>query len=109
MPVNIEKNMIIRGARKNKSGIWKRIAELLSRPRKRGVEVNVGKLDKLAQEGDTLIVPGKVLGRGTVSKKFTVIAFAYSDSARERLSKAGCKVELLRDWTGKDISGRIVI
>ena len=90
---------------------WKRVAELLARPRRKRIEVNVEKLDKLCNEGETVVVPGVVLGKGELSKPLTVVAYKFSSSAKQRIEKAGGKaVELLDFYPAKEVRGlRIVI
>ena len=65
--------------------VWKVIATELERSTRQKREVNVYKLDKFAREGETVIVPGKVLGSGALSKKLTVAALSFSDSAKEKI------------------------
>lgn len=69
--------------------LWKRIAEDLEAPSRQRRNVNVFKIDALACDGEILIVPGKVLGEGDLTKKVTVAAFAFSDGARAKINKAG--------------------
>lgn len=69
--------------------IWKDLAERLERPLRVWSEVNVSKLERYAKEGDTIVVPGKVLGAGKLSKKLTVAAWAFSKSAKEKIEKSG--------------------
>ena len=68
------------------SKLWKRIATELERSTRSRREVNVYKLDKYAKEGETIIVPGKVLGSGNLSKKITVAALSFSDSAKDKIT-----------------------
>jgi large subunit ribosomal protein L18e len=72
-----------------KSPFWKRVAEDLEKPSRQRRIVNVFKIDTYAQEGDIVIVPGKVLGEGDLTKKVTVAAFSFSDEARSKISKSG--------------------
>ncbi|NPA86977.1 MAG: 50S ribosomal protein L18e [Candidatus Diapherotrites archaeon] len=87
-------------ARKNDAPIWKRVAELLSRSTRRRIEVNVGKIDRVSKEGDVVVVPGKVLGAGTIGKKVTVAAWRFTPAAKQKIEAAGGKAisiyELLR-------------
>lgn len=85
---------------------WKKVAELLARPRRKRVEVNLEKLDRLCNEGDTVIVPGVVLGKGELSKPLTVVAYRFSNSAKERIEKAGGKAESLIDFYSPDLDVR---
>jgi large subunit ribosomal protein L18e len=50
--------------------------------------VNVSKINRYAQEGETLIVPGKVLGSGVVEAGVTVAALSFSDAAVSKIIKA---------------------
>jgi len=51
--------------------------------------VNVGHLERLARADETILVPGKLLAEGKLSKKLTVAAFAYSKDARTKVHAAG--------------------
>ncbi|MBU0590597.1 50S ribosomal protein L18e [Candidatus Micrarchaeota archaeon] len=76
---------------KSKKPVWKRVAKELARPRRSKVEVNLSKIEQFAPEDSTIIVPGKVLGAGMLSKKLTIAAFSFSSSAKQLISKAGGK------------------
>ena len=69
--------------KKNKA--WKKIANLLSRTKRKQIKANLDEIDKKAEEGDTIIVPGKVLGVGKLTKKLVIVAFSFSQRAREKL------------------------
>tara|TARA_Y100000310_G_scaffold345827_1_gene470699 strand:- start:8275 stop:8616 length:342 start_codon:yes stop_codon:yes gene_type:complete len=69
--------------------LWKRIATELEKPTRHMCSVNIMKLDKHLREGETAIVPGKVLSLGALSKKTTVAAFSFSDAAKEKINKNG--------------------
>lgn len=69
--------------------LWKRVAEDLEKPTRARRTVNVFKIDASARDGETLIVPGKVLGEGDLTKKVTVAAFSFSDGARAKINKTG--------------------
>ncbi len=76
---------------KSKRPLWRKVAYELSRSRRQRAEVNLSKLEQYAAEDSTVVVPGKVLGSGMLSKKLTVAAFSFSDSARQQISKGGGK------------------
>lgn len=69
--------------------LWGKVAELLSKPRRDRVIVNVGKLNRLANDGDVIVVPGKVLGYGELSKRVTVAAWAFSKTAIDKIKATG--------------------
>ncbi|MEM4267658.1 MAG: 50S ribosomal protein L18e [Candidatus Woesearchaeota archaeon] len=68
--------------------IWKRIALDLSKPTRQRRVVNLYKLSRYAKEGETLVVPGKVLGTGEVNEMITVAAWDYSAQALEKLKNS---------------------
>lgn len=81
------------------SRFWKRVESLLSRPRSRLAEVNVGKIARLTQKGDRVVVPGKVLGKGEINHSVTIAALSFSSTALSKLRSAGCKVMRLDEFT----------
>ena len=77
--------MLERAGKEQKASIWATAASLLAGPGGKRVEVNIGRLSRIAAEGQALFVPGKVLGTGVVDKKLVVGAFSFSCSARSKL------------------------
>ncbi len=79
--------------------IWKRVASDLEMPSNRRRIVNLSKIDRYASDGDVVIVPGKVLSMGELTKKVTVAAYSFSGNASEKINKVGKAVfidELLK-------------
>lgn len=76
---------ILAAKKKNK---WIKIAGILSGPRRKSIGLNLGEIDKNSQEGETIIVPGKVLSQGEINKKIKIVAQSFSEKAREKLEKA---------------------
>ena len=75
--------------RKAKRPFWKRVKELLSLPRRKRVAVNISKINRFSTEGETVVVPGKVLGSGKLEKPVRVAAFAFSKTAKKLIEEAG--------------------
>jgi len=90
---NTQTQLLIRALKKTaleqKVPLWKRVAEDLEKPTRARRIVNIFKLDANTQDGDVVVVPGKVLGEGDLTKKVTVAAFSFSDQAKEKISKQG--------------------
>jgi len=82
-------------AKKNNS--WKEIAHLISYPRRLQISKNLEEIEKNSKEGDTVIVPGKVLGNGDISKKIRIAATGFSKQAREKLKSKRCEIVSIRD------------
>jgi len=69
-----------------KSNIWKRIALELERPTRQHRVVNLSKIDKYCNDNDIIIVPGKVLCGGELTKKITIAAYAISRNTADKLN-----------------------
>ncbi|MEA3378742.1 MAG: 50S ribosomal protein L18e [Nanoarchaeota archaeon] len=74
--------------------IWKRLASDLERPNRIRRIINIEKLNKYAKEGETIAVPGKVLGDCGLKQKLTVAAWQFSQSAKEQINKNGKAISL---------------
>jgi len=80
---------------------WLGVAEILSGPRRKMKEVNLGDLEK-AKEGETIVVAGKVLSKGEVSEKIKIAALNFSEKAKDKLKKAGCETLSILDEIKKN-------
>ncbi len=76
-------------ARARHVALWGSVADGLERARHPSRPVSVGHLDRVAHAEETVVVPGKVLSDGSLSKRLTVAAFAYSAEARAKIHAAG--------------------
>jgi large subunit ribosomal protein L18e len=74
--------------REKDAEIWRTIAERLAKPRRRGVVVNLSRLNRFTRRSETVAVAGKVLAAGKLSHPVTVAAFAFSAKAREKIAAA---------------------
>lgn len=84
-------------SRENGADIWRDIALKLERPKTNWAEINLSKLERYTNDGDIIIVAGKVLGAGAISKKVTVAAYDFSDSAMKAIAEAGGKGVTIRE------------
>ena len=75
--------------RTNEAPIWRDIAKRLEKPTKARVVVNLSRIDRYANEGDTVLVPGKLLAAGAITKKVKVAAYHFSLAAMEKIEAAG--------------------
>ena len=83
----------IQSAKKNEK--WLEVASLLSTPRRKRINLNLSKIDENVKEGDIIVVPGKVLSQGEITKKIKIVALGFSEMAKEKLLNAKCEVILL--------------
>lgn len=90
----------ILNARKNKA--WRKVAEVLSGPRKKMPGLNLSELSKTAKEGETLVVPGKVLSQGELDKKIKVVALAFSESAMGKITESKSEFSTINEEIKKN-------
>lgn len=82
---NERKKEIINSLYSKSEKIFHRIAEELSRPSRTNITVNLSKIEKYAKNKGAVIVPGKVLGNGELTKNVLVIGYSFSESAFKKL------------------------
>jgi large subunit ribosomal protein L18e len=78
-----------RAAHAHDAPIWGAVADRLERARHQVTPVNVGHLERLAAADEWVVVPGKLLADGPLSKPVTVAALSYSTEARSKVHAAG--------------------
>ncbi|MEK6908450.1 MAG: 50S ribosomal protein L18e [Nanoarchaeota archaeon] len=64
---------------------WNKIAQIVSGGRRSYSNVNLKRIENEASDGDIIVVPGKVLGNGNLTKKIKVCALYFSSSASEKI------------------------
>jgi len=85
----------IKNARNNKK--WMNVAGLISSPRKNHLSINLSKLDRDSKEGESVLIIGKILSEGDITKKIKVIALGFSKGAKEKLLNAKCDVVTINE------------
>jgi large subunit ribosomal protein L18e len=85
--------------------VWKRIATDLQGPVRSRAAVNLSKIDKHSKEGETVIVPGKVLSMGILTKKMTIAAYKFSGQAIEKIKASGSKAISIQELAKKNPKG----
>ena len=85
-PILIETIETLEGA---DASFWNDVAQNLGKVNRRRPEVNISDIERNTEEGDTVVVPGKVLGSGRLSKEVNVAAFKASSGAREQIEEEG--------------------
>ncbi|MDD3084072.1 MAG: 50S ribosomal protein L18e [Candidatus ainarchaeum sp.] len=97
-------------SRKTKKNIWKDIAKRIEKPKRQNIVVNIEKLDKMAKrfKGKIFVVPGRVLSKGELEEKATIIAISASQKAVEKISKKG-KLIYLKDFVNEKVNTKELI
>lgn len=91
--------------RETEAPIWRDIALRLEAPKRNWAEANLSKLERYAKDGETVMVPGKVLAAGSVTKKLTVVAYDFSDAAKAGIVAAGGKTLTIRELMEQNPNG----
>ena len=84
--------------KESKKPLYLRLAKELSKPSRQRRQVNLTRINHVSKENDVVLVPGKVLGSGTLDHTVTIIAYAFSGSAKERIREAKAKTMDLSEF-----------
>ena len=87
-------------AKKKKN--WLDVAGILSSPKINRINMNLNTIDTKAKDGETVVVPGKVLSQGEISKKIKIIAFSFSEKAKEKILKAKGEISTISEEIKKN-------
>ena len=72
-------------SRENEAAIWRDVAMHLSKPKRERIAVNVSQINRYTKENEDVVVPGKVLGAGTIEHPVKVAALDFSEQARSKI------------------------
>jgi len=73
----------------SKAALWKTLAKSLESPRQNWAEVNLSRLSRITKKGETIVVPGKVLGTGALDHSLFVFSFSASKTAMDKIKQKG--------------------
>jgi large subunit ribosomal protein L18e len=92
-------------SREHNAGVWHDVAEHLSKSRRSRISVNLSNINRHTKRSDIVVVPGKILGTGSLNHAVTVAAFAVSDSASAKLKAARAKYLSIPELLEKNPTG----
>lgn len=104
-PSNHHYRKLIRDLWKTKLRIWKKVSKKISGPRKSRIEANLYRINKKTKNGDTIVVPGKVLGIGELDHKITIACLEYSNSASKKIESSGSKLLTIEELLEQNPKG----
>ena len=76
------------------------LAKRISGPKRLYTKINLNELNNIKE--DKIMIIGKVLGQGEIQNKKDVSALGFSEQAREKLKKAGCKINTIKEELEKN-------
>lgn len=100
---------LIINLRKTKKKIWRKIAEQLQKSRRARVAVNLSKISRHTKEGNFVVVPGKVLGSGSLNHKVSIAALMFSKEAEDKIRNAGGESITIEKLMTKNPNGTDVL
>lgn len=71
-----------------KNPAWLEVASLLTAPGSQRKDFNLSKINET--DGDTIVIVGKVLSQGDLTKKKKIVALNFSENAKKKIKDAGC-------------------
>ena len=92
-------------SKENKAPIWSDIAERLSKPRRNIPVVNLSRVRRYSKDGETSLVPGKLLGAGSLEHGVKVAALKFSESARRKIERAGGRCLSIQELVNENPRG----
>jgi large subunit ribosomal protein L18e len=75
-------------SRQNEVNLWRDVAARLEAPTRNYAEVNLSKINRYAGNGETILVPGKVLGSGALEMSVRIAALNFSEAAANKIQAA---------------------
>lgn len=94
--------------KRGKAKIWIAAAEKLESPRRQRPEVNLSQINRHTVNGETVLVPGKVLASGKLTHPVTVSAFRFSRSAVRKISETGGRALSIKQLLEENPQGKNV-
>ena len=94
---------ILKAAKNEK---WFQVAQIISGPRRKRMNLNLDEIDNIANDGETIVVPGKVLSQGELNKKIKIVALNFSKNAKEKLSRSKKDFATIEEEIKKNPDGK---
>jgi len=85
----------------SKAALWKNLAKRFETPNQNWAAVNLSKLSRITKKGETIVVPGKILGAGKLAHPIKVYSFNASKAAVDKIAKAGGSCGKIEDFLSK--------
>ena len=85
-----------------KNSEWHPVAKILSSSTRLFSAVNLDKIDKQTKLGDTVVIPGKVLSKGELTKKVRIAALSFSMAVLEKAKKSKSELVSIKEEIKKN-------
>jgi len=95
----------LKSAARDGADVWADVADRLEAPRRTHAEVNLSRIERYARTDETVVVPGKVLGSGVLTKDVSVAAVDFSGTAETKIEHADGEAIDLEEAVDRHPSG----
>src|SRR3989344_2905582 len=68
--------------------------------------VNLSRINRYTKDGETVVVPGKVLASGELDHAVTIAAWKFSQQALDKIQRSKSKAMLISELAGGEIKGK---
>ena len=93
-------------SKKNEAPIWSKIAKNALKSNSNKRTINLKKIDALTDDGNAVVISGKVLGTGNLSHKVLVSSFSISNSAAKKIKESGGEILQFSDMIDRFPTGK---
>ena len=90
----------------DKSAFLLRIARDLGRSTRQRRIVNLSRINRHSKDGETVVVPGKVLAAGELSHPVTIAAWKFSEQALDKIRKSKSKAIKIPELVAGELEGK---
>ena len=95
-------------SQESQTEVWRSLADRLTGSKRNRAAVNISRLNRYTKKGETVVVPGKVLGAGKADHPLNIAAFSFSDVAKSKIQAVKGNCLSIRDLMKKNPTGKNV-
>ena len=93
-------------SKENEAPIWSKIAKNVLKSNSNKRTINLKKIDALTDDGNAVVISGKILGTGNLSHKVLVSSFSISNSAAKKIKESGGGILQFSDMIDRFPTGK---
>ena len=93
-------------AKNNDAPIWMKLSKSALKSNSNQKTINLKKINENSDDGNAVIIPGKVLGTGIISHKIVLSSFSISNSAAKKIKDSGGEIIKFSEMIEKFPTGK---
>ena len=95
-----------KASKENDAPLWAKVAQYAQKSRSNQRIVNLTKIEETTEDGNAIIITGKLLGTGNISHKVSVSSFSISTTAAKKIKESGGEVLQFSEMIEKFPTGK---